>query len=398
MAKQIAQLTVMRIKHAKPEDYPLRDGKGLMLVRSVTGKTLWRHKYRRADGKESMRSLGEYPEVSLERARIAANEGRALLLDGKDPVAVKAETKAAKRRASDAGFSVVAEAWLAMKQEAWADETYRKARLVIDDYLTPSLRKVSIETLTSRQAADVLTTMNAKVPALARKARQYLDGIVQYAIREDLREDGRLLVLKGVLTKKEKGNIPAATDVSEVTALVNAIAAHQSPVTRCALTFAMLTAMRPGVVVRAEWSEMNPKTMEWHVPGSKMKTRHAHISPLPKQALAVLDEMRGYSGGQSFVFPPLARQKSPHLSRDSLSKALRGMGFADRHATHGFRAMLRTLGRERLEIDADVLEAQLAHAKKGEVAQAYDRTKHLTKRHTAMQQWADYLDTLRSEA
>ncbi|HET8898344.1 MAG TPA: integrase [Rhodanobacteraceae bacterium] len=76
---------------------------------------------------------------------------------------------------------------------------------------------------------------------------------------------------------------------------------------------------------------------------------------------------------------------------------MRRIGFQDRHATHGFRAMLRTMARERLAVDMDVLEAQLAHAKRGEVQKAYDRTTFDDKRREVMQTWADYLDVLRDE-
>ena len=72
------------------------------------------------------------------------------------------------------------------------------------------------------------------------------------------------------------------------------------------------------------------------------------------------------------------------------------MGFEGRHATHGFRGMLRTVARERLRIDPDILEAQLAHAKKGDVQKAYDRTTFNDERRTAMQAWADYIDQLKS--
>jgi len=47
-----------------------------------------------------------------------------------------------------------------------------------------------------------------------------------------------------------------------------------------------------------------------------------------------------------------------------------------------------------LKIDPDLLEAQLAHAKKGEIQAAYDRTQFLEERHELVQQWADYLDEL----
>lgn len=72
------------------------------------------------------------------------------------------------------------------------------------------------------------------------------------------------------------------------------------------------------------------------------------------------------------------------------------MGFRGRHATHGFRGMLRTAARERLGVDPDILEAQLAHAKRGDVQKAYDRTTFNDDRRRVMQAWADYLDTLRA--
>ena len=87
----------------------------------------------------------------------------------------------------------------------------------------------------------------------------------------------------------------------------------------------------------------------------------------------LLETLLQYTGDTEYVFPSPAKQKTPHLSRDALSKALRDLGFQGKHATHGFRGMLRTIGRERLNIDIDVLESQLAHAKKGEVQKAYDR-------------------------
>src|SRR5690606_26169984 len=145
----------------------------------------------------------------------------------------------------------------------------------------------------------------------------------------------------------------------EIAPLLTAIEAYNSPVVRGALILAMLTVMRPGVIASARWADFNLDTAEWQVPGKVMKTRHAHVVSLPRQALAVLDDMRAFSGGREYVFPPLARQTAKHLSRDTLSAALRRMGFQGQHATHGFRGMLRTVGRERLGFDIDMLEAQL---------------------------------------
>lgn len=390
---ETGKLTALTIKSARPGKH--FDGSGLFLDVRPSGARYWRLKYR-FGGRENLLAFGVYPEVSLAEARRRRTEARELLRSGKDPSVEREAVRDSQRRDVDAAFPKVAGAWLAFKKGEWADETFRKAEYVTNIYLIPSLRHTSITTLTTKEAADTLSKLARNAPTLAAKARQYLGGITSYAIRQGLREDGRLLSLRGAVPKHEKGHIPAATDPKEVAAVAKAIDAYAVPVTRAALTLAMLTAMRPGIVASARWKEIDLEAAEWMVPGNRMKTRHAHIVSLPTQAVALLREMLAYTHGKEYVFPPLARQKTPHLHRDALSAALRRMGFQGRHATHGFRGMLRTVARERLGIDPDVLEAQLAHAKRGDVQKAYDRTTFGEPRRKAMQAWADYLDQLKS--
>jgi hypothetical protein len=47
---------------------------------------------------------------------------------------------------------------------------------------------------------------------------------------------------------------------------------------------------------------------------------------------------------------------------------------------------------------SDLIEKQLAHAVGNEVRRAYDRSQHIEKRTTMMQDWADYLDSLQMGA
>lgn len=392
MAKETGKLTALAIKNAGPGKH--FDGGGLYLEVLPSGSRVWRLKYRHG-GKESRATFGRFPEVSLAEARERAAKARALLRDGVAPNAAKVAKAEADKRASGAAFPLVAKAWLDRRKPEWAAETYRKAAYVVDTYLVPKLRRASVTTLTSKQAADALAAIP---PALASKARGYLGQIVTYAMREGLREDGRVLSLRGAVPKADKGHIPAAIDVADVRRLVQAIAAYPIPVTRNALAAAMLTAQRPGNVVAMEWVELDLEAGEWTIPAAKMKTGHAHLVPLSRQAVEVLRSMLGYTEGHQYVFPALFRQTTPHLHRDALSNALRKMGFQGKHATHGFRGMFRTMARERLNVAADVLEAQLAHAKKDEIQKAYDRTAFVKERTLVMQAWADYLDALRTDA
>ncbi len=317
------------------------------------------------------------------------------LRSGVDPAEPKADRINAARRNAESSFPKVAQAWLAWRRKDWAEATYRKAAYVTEAYLTPLLRRQSIATLSTKDAARALAEIGAKAPTLAAKARQYLGGIVNFAILEGLRDDGRLLSLRGTVPRHEKGHIAAATDLAMVRKVTQIVHDYPVPVTRAALIVAMLTAQRPGVVAAMEWSEIDLDDATWSIPGGKMKTRHAHAVPLPPQAVELIRGMLAYTQGRQFVFPPLARQKTPHLHRDALSSALRSKGLQGAHATHGFRGMFRTVARERLNIDADVLEAQLAHAKRGEVQKAYDRTRFDDARRQAMDKWANYLEALR---
>lgn len=396
MPRQAKELTDSRIRKASTADFPLWDGKGLHLILGASGARLWRLKYYRPDGRENRMAFGEYPAISLKHARDLRDAARAKLADGVDPVEARHDAKANKRRTVDATFENAAARWIAVNRKRWAPETLRKAQYVVDTYLLPTLRKQSVVTLSTRDAVTVIEAIDAHSPSLASKARQYLGGIAKQAIRDGLREDGKLLSLEKTVTPTGRGSIPAATKPHEVKPLIKAIDAYAVPVTRAALTLAMLTAMRPGIVASARWEEIDFDNAEWCVPAAKMKTRHEHIVPLPRQALELLGAMGAYRANE-YVFPPLARQTTPHLHRDALSAALRRMGFQGRHATHGFRAMLRTMARERLGVDMDVLEAQLAHAKRGEVQKAYDRTTFDDKRRRVMQAWADYLDNLRND-
>ena len=86
------------------------------------------------------------------------------------------------------------------------------------------------------------------------------------------------------------------------------------------------------------------------------------------------------------------------MSENTITGALRRLGFTkDEMTGHGFRSMASTLLHE-LGLPHAVIERQLAHGERNKVAAAYNFAEHLPERRKMMQQWADYLDQLRSGA
>lgn len=393
-------LTAKQCTSFQPTQKPYKkaDSHGLYLETFPNGSKYWRLKYRFA-GKEKRLAIGVFPEISLADARDARAVARRQLRDGIDPSAEKQTRKLNTKHESKGIFSVVANAWHSHKSKGWASETSRKARMVLDTYLIPKLGKMPVATMTTADLKPVLLDIHSHAPNLAEKARQYSNQIIQHAIQDGLREDGKLLSLRGVLPATVGGHMAAVTKSSELPFLIKGIHGISSIHSRGAILLCMYTALRPGATVGAEWAEFNTDFTEWHIPGCRMKGGNDHITPLPTQIRPTLIELRDLAGNSRFVFPGERSPLTTHRHRDSLSKALREAGLQNITVTHGFRATLRTIARERLGIAPDILEAQLAHAKKGEVNAAYDRTQFLEERHELVQKWADYLDaTLKTDA
>jgi hypothetical protein len=74
--------------------------------------------------------------------------------------------------------------------------------------------------------------------------------------------------------------------------------------------------------------------------------------------------------------------------------ALYALGFGKEQSWHGFRASARTMLVDELDIDWQVIEANLAHAVKDANGRSYNRTQYIKQRFVMIQQWADYLDGL----
>jgi integrase len=130
-----------------------------------------------------------------------------------------------------------------------------------------------------------------------------------------------------------------------------------------------------------------------------MKVKHMrdpHIVPLSRQAVKVLESLKLHSALGKYVFPSLQTTDRP-MSENTLNGALRRLGYThEEHVAHGFRATARTL-MGNLEYDAEAIELQLAHQRRG-VNRAYNRATRMEYRINMMQKWSDYLDKLKADS
>jgi integrase len=168
-------------------------------------------------------------------------------------------------------------------------------------------------------------------------------------------------------------------------------------VVRNALRLMCLTFCRPNEIQRAEWTEFDFSDALWRIPASKMKMSRDHLVPLSKPAVAVLEEMRPFSGDEQYVFPG-RKQGNSLLNINAFTDAIRYMGYSPQEmCAHGFRAMASTLLNEQ-GYHPDVIERQLAHVPNNRIRAAYNRAEYLPERRKMMDEWAMYLNSLRERA
>ncbi|MCD8494048.1 MAG: site-specific integrase [Alphaproteobacteria bacterium] len=154
----------------------------------------------------------------------------------------------------------------------------------------------------------------------------------------------------------------------------------------------LLTFVRTSELIKAKWDEIDLEQGVWIISGERMKKRGKdHIIPLSSQAVALLREQQAETGESEWVFPNQVRPQK-HMSNNTILKALERMGYKGAMTGHGFRAVARTIIRESLNWDSEIIEKQLAHKTHEVLGEAYDRTQFLPQRIQMMQEWADYLD------
>ena len=71
------------------------------------------------------------------------------------------------------------------------------------------------------------------------------------------------------------------------------------------------------------------------------------------------------------------------------------MGYKGIMTPHGFRHMASTLLNER-NYNSDWIEAQLAHKDNTTTRATYNKAQYLDQRRQMMQEWADFLDSLKA--
>lgn len=391
-------LTDKAAKAAKGRDkpYKLADGGGLYLLVTADDRRYWRLKYRLA-GKERVFAIGVYPEVSIAEARAAREEARALIKSGRDPVMAKKQERLAAEVSAANTFEAVALEWIGQNRNRWTPDHAGRVLDSLKADVFPDLGARPISEITAPELLAVLRKVEKRgALETAQRLLQRSGAVFRYAIVTHRAERNPAFDVRGSIKQPKRKNY-AALSAADLPEYLRKLEAYDGqPLTKLALKLLALTFVRSGELRGAEWSEIDFDKAEWRIPAERMKMRAAHIVPLSRQALAMLEDLKTLSGNGKLLFPSQSKADQP-MSENTMLYALYRMGYHSRATGHGFRATASTILNEQ-GWKADAIERQLAHAERNKVRAAYHRSEYLPDRRKMMQAWADYLDALASGA
>lgn len=397
-SKMIDALSDLAVRQAKPgaKDRKLADGRGLYLLIKSNGAKHWRLKYR-LGGRERLLAIGEYPAIGLADARVARDLARRLIADGIDPVQAKAERRIANIRAAMETFAVVADEWIGVRAKAkgWTEQHGEQTRQSLRDFVLPHLGRRPIAAITAADVREVLDRIvkDGKMETL-RRVRQRIGGVFAFAVATNRRTDNPVRELRELhaVPKREHFARIKPDELPAFLAALDAYGGHTS--TKAIIRMILWTACRTGEVRGARAGEFDLDAGRWTIPAERMKKRRPHVVPLPPQAVALLRTLPAFAEGAArdalaFPSPGTVDQRA---SENVVLQALAKMGYRGRLTGHGLRALVAT-ALEGADFSAELVKAQLSHAKSNLTDAAYLRGIRLEQRAVMMQRWADRLES-----
>ena len=417
-------LTDTKVKALKPREksYIESDEGGLHLEVMPGGAKVWRLRYRIGGrgAKQEKVTLGDYPTYSLAEARSWRDDCKTLAGRGLSAMALKRgdaipnEASPEVReiaqaflknwcwRAVEKAKAKEAEALTETTVEAFARHWYaeiaepsnsnpRNIKRVLEKDVIPAIGSKQIADVTVSDVLAITDKIKARgADQMALQTRNVLKRLFAYAIaREKASFNPAAAVEAKFIASAKSRDVSLSSD--ELGRLLRLI--YQSSMKRAhklALHLLILCMVRKSELIEAKWDEINFEKAEWSIPGERMKKDKPHFVPLSRQALAMLEELKGLASGSEWIFPSRSNLHQP-IAKSTLNAAVRTLEHdVQDFVIHDFRRTASTHLHE-AGFNSDWVEKALAHETKG-IRGVYNRAQYAEHRREMLQWWADFVD------
>ncbi|WP_327858741.1 tyrosine-type recombinase/integrase [Acinetobacter guillouiae] len=417
-AKELSALSVAKIKDNGRHAVGGVDGLHLRIVNDSRAWVLRVAVGQRADDHGNLKvhrrdiGLGSYPEVSLAEARTKAQEMKAQIRNGIDPIQQKQEKLQALRtqKLRDRTFRECAQIVIANKSRELKNQKHiAQWSTTLETYIYPILGDRVIGSITKVDIAKVLEPLWTEKNETAKRLRGRIETVFDYAKAMEYFEGDNPAEWKGNLEPilgnlKQVSRPHPSLPYNQVAEFVQHLRQKEG-ISPKALEFAILTACRSGEIFGSKWQEIDFESKVWIIPKERMKADKEHRVPLSQEAITMLESIKQYTQPQDFIFPaPRSGGMLSDMSLTALIKRMHeqkikenGLGYIDPKqkrviTTHGFRSTFRDWSADKTDYPREVCEHVLAHKLPDEVEAAYLRGAYLEKRKALMADWAEFCE------
>jgi len=383
---------------------------GLCLRQSPRNHLTWCFRYRpKGDRALKRLTLGSYPEVSLALARLRAQAIRVEVSSGQDPAKDLSQEKARKKLV-DLTFEALAEDYL--ERYAKVHKTsWRQDALFLKVHVYPVWRARPAQSLTRKDAAELLDAIAAASPSSANRTQSILSKLFNWSVDSGLLTSNPIAFMKKRAAERPRERVLSNEEIK--------ILWHEFTNRRLsgsissALRLLLLTGQRPAEIAGVRLDEMkdldDPDSARIEIPSIRMKSKKAHIVPLSIYARKILlDQKKMLKDDEEFLFPSQNTEEGP-IARHSLSQALKRIinSLNENHYStravrslrnepptpHDFRRTVAT-NMSSLGIIRENRLAVLGHAPTDTHGKHYDKYDRFKEKQIALEKWNQHLKSI----
>lgn len=405
--KRFGPFVPATVKTAPPGTH--LDNDGLYLLVSPTGARSWFLRVQ-VDGKRrdvglgaaDTRNLVDRPpepipiqimqrkQLTLKEAREKAKLLREAAKAGLDPIAERDR----ERKGTPTFREAATQAHDALKG-GWKGRGAATFLTSLTNHAFPAIGNKRVDQITAADITDTLKPIWTTKPDMARKVRQRIGKVLDFAHGKGWRASeapGKSVTVG--LQRQPKGKHYKAMPYDDVPAFVASLTAAPPTRARQALILHILTAARPGEVRQARWGQFDLAKRDWHRPAEIMKgvDPDAHTVTLSSAAVDLLTRLKGDRkvAPDELVFTGIG--KSGVLSDTAMRNLLRKRGLT--YDIHAFRSSFRDWAADkRPDIPDAVAEVAIAHSVGNKVVRAYKRTQFIEMRRDLLEAWGAFVTT-----
>lgn len=357
-------------------------GQGEFGVRvSNAGKKSFFIRYR-IDGRKGKRNrfpLGTYPAITLASAREKALQTIADTQSGKDPARIR------KSKKNENSVTALYEAFMKQKEASYVRTTYINYISMWKKDCENVIGDIKPSDVERRDIVELLDQIEERTnaPHMVNRTRTMLMSMFNWAVAKDLCKYNPVL---GV-PKAQKRELPGERFLSRTEIKTYWMQSEEMQVNeRVFWRLLLLLALRPGEVMKLQWSWIDGEVLT--IPASHVKNKREHKLYLTESARAEVEALKPFSGKSDFLFPGQTFDDHCKTYKEAHGKmvvAMKAAYWTARDIRRTCETQMRTFIR-----DSEGISRVLNHDV-SQIRKHYDRGDYFDRKREVLIHWTQWL-------